>query len=466
MKFSAIISKFDKIHSMKLYELEQLSRYLHKYKTISHIKRIENNLIEIVFDKNKDKTIFVDMTRSASTVYIGHYIQSAQEYKAPFDKLLEQFFTRARIVSVDVPGNDRIIRLTVAPPSRYIERKMTLRLEFTGRHTNAIIVDENNRVIEALHHIDSDRSYRVVKPGEILTSLPKNETTHNLTPQKSFDIVEFLEENRKKIFKKKLNTIKKSKIKLINKKIDKIKKLLNELPEPETLSQKAIEYRNIGNIILANLHNIKEYDRKLITKDFEGSTIEIPLPENIAKNRFSEHYFNLAKKAEAKSARVHLEKKNLESKLFFYENILGSIESSEDPYAIESLMPKKGASLKKKEKLKKGELYWIEGYKVLVGRNSSENQYLLEAAKANDIWMHIRGVPSSHLIIKTDKQNLPDSLLYAAAKLCVDTSVRNAGDYEVDYTRRKFVKIQEGSRVEYDKYDTIRIRKDGIEIRV
>jgi predicted ribosome quality control (RQC) complex YloA/Tae2 family protein len=199
--------------------------------------------------------------------------------------------------------------------------------------------------------------------------------------------------------------------------------------------------------------------------DFEGNTIKIPLPKNITRNRFSEYYFNLARKAQAKSKRVHLEKENLESKLFFYENILASIESSDNPHDIELLLPKKGGSLKKKEKLKKGELYWIEGYKVFVGRNSGENQYLLGIAKANDVWMHIRGIPSSHIIIRTDKQNLPDSLLNAAAKLCIDTSVRNAGDYEVDYTKRKFVKIQEGSNVEYDKYNTIRVRKEGIEIR-
>ncbi len=40
-----------------------------------------------------------------------------------------------------------------------------------------------------------------------------------------------------------------------------------------------------------------------------------------------------------------------------------------------------------------------------------------------------------------------------------------AGDYKVDYCKRKFVKIQEGSNVEYDKYKTITVRKDGIEIR-
>ncbi len=117
-----------------------------------------------------------------------------------------------------------------------------------------------------------------------------------------------------------------------------------------------------------------------------------------------------------------------------------------------------------KGRFKNCELFWIDGYKVLIGRNSKENREVLKMAKANDIWMHVRGIPSSHLIIKTDKQRLPKDVIAKAGKLCVDFSIKRAGDYEVDYCKRRFVKIQEGSNVEYDKYQTITVRKDGIEM--
>jgi predicted ribosome quality control (RQC) complex YloA/Tae2 family protein len=162
---------------------------------------------------------------------------------------------------------------------------------------------------------------------------------------------------------------------------------------------------------------------------------------------------------------VHIEKENLESKKAFYDNIYYALEQAKEPYELELLVPKKAKSLRKKEKLREGELFWIEDYKVMVGRNSNENQKLLSLAKGNDIWMHTREIPGSHVIIRTDKQNLPDSVIEAAAKLCVDFSVKSPGDYLVDYTKRKFVKVQEGSNVEYDKYQTVAVRKDGVEIR-
>ncbi len=73
--------------------------------------------------------------------------------------------------------------------------------------------------------------------------------------------------------------------------------------------------------------------------------------------------------------------------------------------------------------------------------------------------MHIRDIPGSHVVIRTDKQNLPDSVLESAAKLCVDFSTKNSANYEVDYTKRKFVKLNVNSNVEYDKYKTITISK-------
>jgi len=54
-----------------------------------------------------------------------------------------------------------------------------------------------------------------------------------------------------------------------------------------------------------------------------------------------------------------------------------------------------------------------------LGETSKENREVLKMAKANDIWMHVRGIPSSHLIIKTDKQRLPKDMIAKAGKLCL-----------------------------------------------
>ena len=447
---------------MKLYELKAIAKRLNDFSFISRARRIEDNTLELVFDKND--SYFFNMTRGHSFIYKAPSQRPLQGYNAPFDTLLHTLLSASKLIAVEVPDADRILRLTLAPKSSYKDKIIYLQLEFTGKNTNAILLDDNETVIEALRHIDADSSFRVIRPGVELLPIPPFDRTEE--SQEIKDIDAFLEEKYAQTQAKKLLELKKQKLSLTAKKCEKLIQLLGKLPDEESLTQQAQEYKSYGNLILANLYQIKPYDTKLKTYDFEGNEITIKLPKNVKVNRMSDYFFNLAKRAQNKAKNIHIEKENLESKKIFYENIYYALEQANDPYELELLVPKRAKSQRKKERLTDGELFWIEDYKVLVGRNSKENQKLLEMAKANDIWMHIRDIPSSHVIIRTDKQNLPDSVLKAAAKLCVDFSVQNPGDYEVDYTKRKFVKVQEGSNVLYNKYDTISVTKEGVEIRV
>lgn len=447
---------------MKLYELKAIAKRLNDFTFISRARRIEDNTLEIMFDKSQ--SYFFNMTRGHSLVYKAPSQRPLQGYNAPFDTLLHTLLSGSKLLSVDVPNDDRMLRFTIAPKSSYKDQIVYLQLEFTGKNTNAILIDENEVIIEALRHIDADSSFRVIRPGMELPAIPPFERKEEAQIIEDIDV--HLEQKFTEIQAKKLLEMKKQKLSTVSKKIKKFEQLLNKLPDKDKLARQADESKNYGNLILSNLYQIKPYDTKLKTYDFEGKEVTITLPKDVKVNRMPDYYFNLSKRAKSKAKNIHIEKENLSSKMAFYENIYYALEQAYTPYELELLVPKRAKSLRKKEKLREGELFWIEDYKVLVGRNSNENQKLLEIAKANDIWMHIRDVPSKHVIIRTDKQNLPDSVIQSAAKLCVDFSVKSPGDYEVDYTKRKFVKVQEGSNVLYNKYDTIRVTKEGVEIRI
>jgi len=447
---------------MKLYELKAIAKRLNDFTFISRARRIEDNTIEITF--NKSESYFFNMTRGYSFIYKAPSQRPLQSYNAPFDTLLHSLLLGSKLLAVEVPNDDRLLRFMITPKSSYKDKTVYLQLEFTGKNTNAILIDDNEIIIEALRHIDAQSSFRVIRPGVELLALPSFERTEKTS--KLTDVDTYLEERYAQTQAKKLLEMKKQKQSVTAKKIKTFEQLLQKLPDEEKLGIQATEYQNSANLILANLYQIKPYDTKLRTFDFNGNEITITLPKNIKVNRMPDYYFNLAKRAKNKAKNIHIEKENLESKKAFYENIHYALEQANTPYELELLVPKRAKSLRKKEKLREGELFWIEDYKVLVGRNANENQKLLEIAKANDLWMHVRDIPSSHVIIKTDKQNLPDSVIQAAAKLCVDFSVKNPGDYEVDYTKRKFVKLQEGSNVFYNKYQTISVTKEGVEIRV
>jgi len=465
---------------MKLQELQAIAERLKQFRFITRARRVENNTIELSFDK--EHTYFFNLTRGHGHIYKALSQRPLQGFNAPFDTLLHTLVSASKLMEITTPNNDRVLRFELAPKSSYKDKRIYLQLEFTGKNTNAILLDENEVIIEALRHIDADSSFRVIRPGVELLAIPARPIRADMesAPTKVSNVVgadsisalnpktidAHLENIHTQKQQQRLIESKKIKQNSTLKKVQKITKELEKLPNSDTLEKEAKKYQKTANIILANLYQIKPYDKSLKAYDFEGNEVTIPLPKDTVVNRMSEYYFNLAKRAKSKAKNVHIEQENLESKKAFYENILYAIENASTLYDLELLVPKRGKQQRKKEKMRFGELFWIEDYKVMVGRNSQENQKLLQAAKGNDLWMHTREIPGSHVIIRTDKQNLPDSVIEAAAKLCVDFSAKSPGDYLVDYTKRKFVKIQEGSSVEYDKYQTIAVRKDGVEIRV
>lgn len=446
---------------IKHYELTTIEKHLSNFTFISRARRVEDNTIELTFDR--ENAYFFHMTRGESFIYKNESKRPLQSYNAPFDTLLHSLLSGSKLLAIEVPKNDRIIRLTLAPKSSYKNKRIVLQFEFTGRHTNAILLDENEVIIEALRHIDADSSFRVIRPGVELLSIPPLNREEEVKEIDNID--DYLSQKYLDFETKRVNSLKKQKLLMVAKRKEKLQNFLDKLANPKSLAEDEKKFQNYGNIVLANLYQIKPYDKKLETYDFEGEPITIKLPAKTVPNRMSEYFFNQAKKTRKKAKNIHIEEENLSSKIHFYSNMYHAIQQAKNSHELELLVPKRAKAQRKKEKIKECELFWINDHKVLIGRNSKENQALLKIAKSNDIWMHIRDIPSSHLIIKTDKQNLPDSVIEKAAKLCVDFSLSQAGDYDVDYTKRRFVKIQEGSSVEYGKYKTIKVRKDGIEIR-
>ena len=405
------------------------------------------------------------MRRGHSQVFKVTPQRPIQDFCAPFDTLLHRYLSGATLLDATLVQGDRILLLHLLSGKSYKEQKLTLRLEFTGKHSNAILLDENDTVIEALRHIDAEQSYRIVRPGVTLAPLPARPQKEDAPLPEDFDIDAYLEAQYRDFHQKRLEEKKHQKRRGIEKKIATLDKALAALASEEELKKEAQKHEAIATLLLAKLHLIKPYDRILETEDFEGKPIKIALPEGVEKSRMAEHFFNLAKRAKKRAKNLVIERQNLLEKRAFYVHLAQAIEAATDLHTLEILVPKRGKAMRKKAKQRFGELFWIEGHKIIVGRNAKENQAILEEAKANDIWMHVREIPGAHLIIRTDKQQLPDSLLEAAAKLCVDFSTAKAGNYLVDYTKRKFVKLKEGAHVEYDKYRTISILKEGVEIR-
>jgi predicted ribosome quality control (RQC) complex YloA/Tae2 family protein len=106
----------------------------------------------------------------------------------------------------------------------------------------------------------------------------------------------------------------------------------------------------------------------------------------------------------------------------------------------------------------------IDGFIIFIGRDAKSNDYLtFNIADKEDIWMHVKGVPGSHVVIRV-RENLPTpEIIKIAAELAKKNSkAKNENQSIVVYCQRKFVKKEPGMndgqvKVDYINAEEIKI---------
>lgn len=438
---------------MKLSHLKQIITYLQMFKKISAIHRVSDTIIKINFDR--DETLYFEMQRSNATIFKAQNYERSKVYNAPFDVILAKRFNRANILNVELVNDDKVLRLKTSIASAYKEEIHYLQFEFTGKYTNVIILDSDFTVLEALRHVDIFSSYREVRVGQKLLDILKAPYIAKDYPID--DIEAFLYEQYKNEQDKKLTSLKKQKISYLEKKLKKLEKLLLKLEDETELLAHAKTMQDYGNLVLSKMHEVKPYQHSISVEDYDGNSIEIDLLKAYPTVALmASSLFSRGKKAKQKAQHMHIEKENLQSKINHLKLFINSVNEAEDVSKIMLLFPKQvqDKKIKYNESI---EIFWIDGYKVQLGKSEKGNIELLKNARAKDIWLHMKERPSAHVIITTDKQNIPQEVIENAAKICVMFTVFDKGRYLVDYTPRREVSIQEGANVLYNKYKTIEV---------
>lgn len=97
-----------------------------------------------------------------------------------------------------------------------------------------------------------------------------------------------------------------------------------------------------------------------------------------------------------------------------------------------------------------------DGFDIYVGKNNYQNDELtFQFATGNDWWFHAKGAPGSHVIVKTNGQELPDRTFEEAGKLAAYYSKNRGSDkVEIDYVQKKQVKKPGGAKPGFVVYYT------------
>jgi predicted ribosome quality control (RQC) complex YloA/Tae2 family protein len=421
---------------MKYYILKEVIKYLQKFNAINHIQRVDNNIIKIEF--NGHKSLYFDMSKGNSKIYIKKTQEiRKKKFHAPFDIVLQKKFNNVKIVDVYLRNDDKLIVIDVSSRSSYKEQRYKLQLEFTGKNTNVILLENDDIILEALRHIDEWTSVRVIKVGQKLQELEKPNIQYE--KKEINDIESFLEDIYTTMVQKELENSKKQKIHYLNKQISKVEKLLSKLDDPIILEEKSDEYSKKASLILETLYTLSGYEKQKQLKK-------------------SNELYRDAKKAKAKAKNQFKEEHNLKLKLQFYQRLIQTIELATTIDEVEFYFPKKQKNQTKTKKSNPYQSFFVDDFKIMLGRDERENIFLLENSKASDFWFHLKDQVSSHVIVSNTKKTIPDHIIEKAAVICAKFSTDSSGVYEVDYTQRRNVKIQNRANVLYNPYKTIQIK--------
>jgi len=232
----------------------------------------------------------------------------------------------------------------------------------------------------------------------------------------------------------------------LDSKIKKYEKQKEQFDEKLSLKSKAENYKQKGDVLMMN-PKIEVSSKVILTNPYDNEPLEIELDENLSVIENANRYYKLYKKIKSaiEYANSQIEKINSDIETLelqrFYTEIANSLNDTEDILLeLELQEPDK----KKKNAEKKVQQYEIGGYKIYIGKNSVQNDYILsKVATGEDLWFHPQNCHGAHLILKKNNpsENIPDNILLECAKLTKKYSQKsNEAKMPIIYTKRKYVK--------------------------
>ena len=398
-----------------------------------------------------------------------------------FCMLLRKYLLNSKIAKVNQPDGERIMELFFETYNEIGDKiYLCLAVELMGKYSNVILYNtDTNMILGCAHNVGADKSQVREVYGQIPYTYPPEHSSKYFIEErygflKSFkaqifesDINSLIDNYYAAIiYKAKFNALKSEYLALTNQKLKKCEKSLNEMCAQLKRSENYDKFRLYGDLLMANLYNLKDYVSEVDVFDYENNHgITIPLKKNkTIKENANEFYkkYNKGKTAGIKLGELIEQNKRIED---YFESVLYSVEISkniEELKEIESEINSGDGLLQQGEILKQVQndkknitLKSIEkpdGVRIYIGKNNKQNDYIIsKLASDEDLWFHTKDCPGSHVLLKS--QNITDELILECAKLAKENSQgKNSSKIGVIYTKCKYLRKPPKANLGYVTY--------------
>ncbi|WP_277673383.1 Rqc2 family fibronectin-binding protein [Piscibacillus halophilus] len=240
-------------------------------------------------------------------------------------------------------------------------------------------------------------------------------------------------------------------------------------------AEKADDYQKKGELLTAHMHLVKQGDSSVTVVDYydpDQTEMTIELDPNKTPSQNAQHFFKNYQKLKKSKEVVLVEIDKANEEIDYFERLIQQLEQAreEDIEDIREELQDQGyfkakaSNKKKKKKTIQPDYYQAtDGTEIVVGRNNKQNEFVTNRlANKEDVWLHTKDIPGSHVIIRSQDPS-EETIIEAATIAAFYSKAKMSSSVPVDYTLIKHVRKPNGAKpgyVIYDNQQTVYVTPD------
>ncbi|UQK59627.1 Rqc2 family fibronectin-binding protein [Fenollaria massiliensis] len=231
-------------------------------------------------------------------------------------------------------------------------------------------------------------------------------------------------------------------------------------------------YKVYADLISSNIHKISKGLKEIKLENFYDNMneISVPLDQKLSAVQNAQKYYKRYQKMKQREIVLEKQIENTEDEINYLELVTDAIDRTDDVKNLDEIYFEliKNNYIKKDKKIKNKpkkiaihSIDYDDTSKVYYGKNNLQNEYItFKVADKNDVWMHVKGFPGSHVVIKCDGYPSDELLVFAAEIAAKNSKAKDSNKVDVDFTTRKNVKKHPSGKtglVNYVNFKTITV---------
>ena len=237
---------------------------------------------------------------------------------------------------------------------------------------------------------------------------------------------------------------------------------LRQLKDTEKMEQ----FKIYGELLHTYGYSIENGAKSaVVTNYYTNEPITIPLDSMLSPMENAKKYFDKYGKLKRTKEALTTLTVEVKEEIDHLDSIMTALDIAQREEDLNEIkeelidsgyIKRKGQNKKQRFKSKPFHYITQDGFHIYVGKNNYQNDELtFHFATGNDWWFHAKGIPGSHVIIKSEGKEVPDRVFEEAGKLAAHYSKGKGQEkVEIDYTLKKNVKKPAGGKPGFVVYYT------------